>query len=699
MIVYPASHRPMASKSSANSSRAPLTRKRTTSHPFDIDKTEDAPPAPVRKASTFSSDILLQAPTSPEDAGPDAFETNHDSESDEADEPTRASVELDELPIELITLTDSFVSSLTAKVHSAPPSIEKLSQLFRDFYVSASSNIATHVSMLASKHSREASPAPSVSSISSAASRLRSKATSPLASSQPAGQQMITSEELAERKKIKKAWENKRALLEEAVERRLCEGIYDRIYRHRSTQDEAQDDKLRSKTAALALVGISPADLGVDLGTENTTDVVTDIKERFASARADFVHMHESRYPLGKLNHLRAAHRSVVDTLAHFHPSASADEIMPMLIYTLITLPPENIHVISDLHFIQSFRWEPKLTGEAAYCLTNLEAVISFLQTVDLTTLRAEEQLSGPPKISSNPQTPKTETFPPAYPQGSSPATVETSKAPPNSSSLKTTTNPLRNRRLSDLVNTPAQAFGAASDAVFNTADQGIKTISNSLGDSYKFLLGKVRERQDGPKDSIAVPRTLDDARKLVSTPPPSELEDGDLASGTSSNLDPEETDSLKQSTGRDDHLLNMIGGRRDRSADSSRSRSSTNLAAQQQQNPAVLEQMRQLGNQFNPMARLSSISSFRGFGRNAPTPGPTKETKPGADGGDLGTAFPDIAAALPPKPIPKIAPPNKRFLELQSPGDLKLGEVIDLLKDYRRLAGALKKMGAFEEK
>lgn len=61
--------------------------------------------------------------------------------------------------------------------------------------------------------------------------------------------------------------------------------------------------------------------------------------------------------------------------------------------------------------------------------------------------------------------------------------------------------------------------------------------------------------------------------------------------------------------------------------------------------------------------------------------------------------AFPDIAAALPPKAtVPKIAPPSKRFMELQNPGDLKIAEVLDLLRDYRRLAGALDKMGAFEK-
>lgn len=36
--------------------------------------------------------------------------------------------------------------------------------------------------------------------------------------------------------------------------------------------------------------------------------------------------------------------------------------------------------------------------------------------------------------------------------------------------------------------------------------------------------------------------------------------------------------------------------------------------------------------------------------------------------------------------------------MEIPTPGDLKLGEVLDLLRDYRRLAGALKAMGAFED-
>lgn len=658
-----------------------------------------------------------------------------------------------ELPIELVSLTDSFIESLSAKVHPTPPSIDNLSRLFQDFYAVASTHINTHISTLAMKQSREASPAPSRQSTTQ---RLRAKAASIGSKDRPRDlqQQMLTPEELAERKRARRALEVKRGRLEEAVERRLCEGIYTRIYRHRSTQDEAQDDKLRSKTAALALVGINLTDLGIELGDSSDDgeggdeDSKTEqMKEALEPARQELSLMNEAKYPLGKLNHLKAVHKAIVDVLSQYQPSASADEIMPMIIYTLITLPPEKLNVISDAHFIQNFRWEQKLNGEAAYCLTTLEAAIAFLETVDLSTLRADELPSGPAKLVSQPGTPRVETFPPAYAPGLSAVSGSKAEAtladatgapgtkpPPSPGGLRAAVQ--KNRRLSDLVNTPALAINAASDSIFTTADQGLKTISSSLGDSYNFLLGKLRERQHIPEaagqDLVVVPKTLDDARKLVSTPPPGE-DDGSV-SGASSIHGPEES----RSPPREDKVLNLIGGKklaRDHSADSVRSlrsassakKPSSSVAAAAQVegipeteeeakaapastqplpspsvNPALVESMRNLGSSLNPIGRLSSIGMIRGFGRPAPTP-PPKETaappKVPANGGDLATAFPDLAAALPPKETPKIAPPNKRFMELQSPGDLKLGEVLDLLRDYRRLANALKDLDAFESK
>lgn len=604
---------------------------------------------------------------------PDLFES---ADADDAPEPPRASVDLDDLPIELIGLTDSFIDSLAAKVHSTPPNIESLSRRFQEFYELAATHIQTHTNTLATRQRRECSPPQSSSPRASTASLLRAKATSLGSKEKPKAQlprrdseqQMLTAEELESRKRARRALEQKRGLLEEAVERRLCEGIYDRIYRHHTTQDEAQDDKLRSKTAALDVVGIGPADLGVDLGesaptVEAVAERQEEVRKWLEPARRELVLMNQSRYPLGKLNRLKAAHKSIIDTLSHFHPSSSADELMPMLIYTLITLPPENLHAISDLHFIQRFRWEQKLVGEAAYCLTSLEATISFLETVDLSTLRADEAPSGPSKSPGGSELLKAETFPPAYSPGlSTPAQSlpETALKPsPSSTGLRAAVQ-LRNRRLSDLVNTPAQALGAASDAVFNTADQGLKTIGNSLGDSYKFLLGKLRESPAGLSpggEVVIVPKTLDDARKLIGTPPP---DDGSISGASSSHV-PEDGEIHRQTLSREDKMLHLIGGRktsRDTSADSSRSASSSSKrvnfadAAREKanaasstpvppgSNPALIDSMRNLGNSFNPMARLTGIGSFRGFGRTTSTPAaPTvrdSAMKGVAEGGDL---------------------------------------------------------------
>lgn len=43
------------------------------------------------------------------------------------------------------------------------------------------------------------------------------------------------------------------------------------------------------------------------------------------------------------------------------------------------------------------------------------------------------------------------------------------------------------------------------------------------------------------------------------------------------------------------------------------------------------------------------------------------------------------------------MAPPNERFLACQDAGDLRLGEVEGLLKEYRRVVGVLKEVGVWD--
>lgn len=620
--------------------------------------------------------------------------------------------------------------------------------MFQDFYIKAESHIATHISALSTKSYREASPTPSISSKSSG-NRLRSISSKDTTESNLSApeQQMLTPQEISDRRRTRRLLEQKRVALEEAVERRICERVYRRIWRHRSTLDEVRDEKLRSRTAALALVGIGLKDLGIEIDSvqperaDAGESLESRIEEWIAPARDGLLRMNEARYPLGKLQHLAAAHKCIVDVLSRLHQSSSsADEILPTLIYTLITSRPEGINVISNLNFVQSFRASNKIDGEAAYCLTNLEAAITFLETVDLATLRSDEPLEGPPKSSSRPSTPHGESNSdwaagPPLPSTKGLNTVETKAFPPQplfSDPLQSPdldgdfSSPPSHRRPSDLFQPATSALGAASDAVRTTADQGLKNIGSTLDHSFKFLFGRLKEQNvvgegGDANGAVLLPKTLDDARRLVD--PKSAEDDQGNTSGSSSIAEKAE-DRTDSAPTFDDKLLGVFAGRkqqvqqpRDRSVDSlqssgsggkkvafaSDSKAKPELPGPLSSSPSTqdqtastpnsaVESMRNLGNSLNPLNRFAGMSVMRGFGRNSSGNTPTLTTAtPGTEKPAAELKAMSDAQLMPAPPSPfKIAPPNKRFIGLSDPGELKVGEVAELLRDYQRLAAAL---------
>ena len=209
-------------------------------------------------------------------------------------------------------------------MYSTPPSIDKLSDLFQEFYLRAAAHIATHVSALASRLHRDASPSPSSAQISSKpkrgpSSNYESQKDSQHNHEKPfVDQQMLTASEVAERRKARKLLKYKGYALEEAIERRVCESVHDKIWRHRSTLDEVRDEKLRSKTAALSLIGIGLKDLGIDIWE---SEKETETRDLLATARHSLIRMNDEKFPQGKLQHLTAAHKAIVDTLTIVLPS------------------------------------------------------------------------------------------------------------------------------------------------------------------------------------------------------------------------------------------------------------------------------------------------------------------------------------------------------------------------------------------
>ena len=673
----------------------------------------------------------------------------------------------DELPIELASLTDRFVESLGARVYSEPPTADQLADLFQEFYIRASASISIHISALMSRLNRESSPTgPGTASKSKTLGK--KKSSDSLAPPDKSGgyQQMLTASEVTERRKARRLLEYKRILLEEAVERRVCEKVYGKVWQHKSTLDEVRDEKLRSKTAALALVGIGLKDLGVETDSESTK-TLEDVQESLTPARDGLARMTEEHYPLGKLQHLTAAHKAIVDTLYSIHPSsASADDILPTLIYTLITSPIEGINAISNLYFIQRFRTATKLDGEAAYCMTNLEAAISFLENVDLASLREDEVPEGPKK-SADPGTPteeKAEAFPKLPSTTLSPSAVtssssastatastnETTSAISSKASLEKQMPPPQarhNRTLSDLL----QPITNAPESVRFTAEESLKNISSTLDNSFKFFFGKLREQSTDASAETIIPKTLDEARQLVSRPLTPDGDDAlisetsSLAGDSTTNTPPPGPATKLGQT--EDKVLNLFGGRRrtgslnrDRSVDSQRSNASnssnpkrvafaatgsssdlatvTSSAGNQKPTPTTFQQpasnpldsMKNFGATINPISHLSNIGSsfpFRPFGsRTSQQASPIIPPAPTSTPLNMNTAkhlnasstsatstIPEISLRPPlPHEILEIKsqPANPRFLGLEDAGELRLNEVQELLREYQRIARVL---------
>lgn len=698
----------------------------------------------------------------------------------------------DELPIEIRSLAERFLESLSAKVHPTPLNADNLSDMFQDFYERAAAHIGTHIASLASRIGRTKSPSPLAMAKGSLKGRPRSGSGAKGSSDDlvgSAGGEMLTASEVADRKRARRLLELKRFALEEAVEKGVCEKVYDKIWKHRSTDDEARDEKLRSRTAALALVGIGLKELHMDSDPakadvrKTAAEKEDEIFQSLAPAREALEKMNEEHSPRGKLQHLLAAHKSIVETLSQIYPStSSADEILPTLIYTLITSNPEEMNVVSNLNFIQRFRAASKLDGESSYCLVNLEASISFLETVDLSSLRADELPEGPAKSTSRPSTPSTEASTAAnrtpLALGISPVTVtstEPSTGPATATSALAAasapaTRPAHQRRLSTLVQQQATRLEAGREQFLSAADRVYDSINGTLDNSFAYIFGRFKEQQQqlstkigsssprlGSGDQPArLPKTLEDARRLVNSPSMlSSVDDEDALSSLSARSSGRSSPRLGVAT---DDPLGLLGGatltpgahnrrptpRREHSVESTRSASSgkrvafaaaTNAnitsnprAPEEISSPAAAAQ--DGGLTSSPAALFASINplnrfgmpAFPRFGRPAAaTSGvPASPTKGAAGEADASLSSADrdsgvLTATSTAKgrtpsttsengddddenqnarealaTLRTIAPPRKKFLEVASAQDLRIGEVEDLLREYRRLAKAI---------
>lgn len=217
------------------------------------------------------------------------------------------------------------------------------------------------------------------------------------------------------------------------------------------------------------------------------------------------------------------------------------------------------------------------------------------------------------------------------------------------------------------------------------------------------------------------MPKTLEDARKLISSPLIGEEEDLNLSGRSSIAEHADENASDDPLSKPESKLLDLVGGRRtirERSADSTHSGGSGKRVAfagttphpadrTSSASPAVGpgDAVGNLMNSFNPLSRFS-VPGFSRFGRSAsgatppvlapPTPTMEKTRQLGdmlppssAVNGARDEA--DLNAAETLAQLRKTKPPLRRFVDLRDAREMKIGEVEELLRDYKRLAEVMR--------
>jgi hypothetical protein len=297
----------------------------------------------------------------------------------------------------------------------------------------------------------------------------------------------------------------------------------------------------------------------------------------------------------------------------------------------------------------------------------------------------------------------------------------------PSQASLSNPPRPgFTQRRFSSLMQAQAERIEASRDELMNSADQAFDAINSTLENSFKFLFGRMKEQGAGTQDSpVVMPRTLEDARKLVSSPPSVPM---DSHPNFADSLSSSPTQDPLSAPRADNTMLNLVGGRlRERSVDSSRSTGSGKrvLFAEKPNGAAALNNnaissslptqsaVESMGNLMNSINPLSRFGGFGKFGRSASASGSSTPTTPAASSAAMAEKTKqlgyipeaekspvqnnsvqpeaDLDAMETLAQLKKATPPLQKFVDAKSAQDLRIGDVEELLKEYQRLAALIK--------
>ncbi|XP_006461916.1 hypothetical protein AGABI2DRAFT_178887 [Agaricus bisporus var. bisporus H97] len=107
-------------------------------------------------------------------------------------------------------------------------------------------------------------------------------------------------------------------------------------------------------------------------------------------AQQELVKINHYKAPRDKLICILNSCKVIFGLLRHLKKEEGADSFVPILIYVVLKANPE--HLLSNIEFISRFRKPSKLQSEAGYYLSSLMGAVSFIETMDHTSLSCISQ-------------------------------------------------------------------------------------------------------------------------------------------------------------------------------------------------------------------------------------------------------------------------------------------------------------------
>ncbi|KAF8216650.1 hypothetical protein K438DRAFT_1914512 [Mycena galopus ATCC 62051] len=279
------------------------------------------------------------------------------------------------------------------------------------------------------------------------------------------------------------------------------------IPRRQITSDDLERDRIL--TQRIALFGwIQESHLDIPVGEGSTGFLMF--------AQQELLKVNHYKAPRDKLICILNCCKVIFGLIRHLKKEEGADSFVPILIYVVLKANPE--HLLSNVEFINRFRNPAKLQSEAGYYLSSLMGAVSFIETMDHTSLsnitqeeferNVEEALRSLPPDSPvvphvTPVTPITPVSPtiPSTPQrpiaasSSSHEGEESAQPLAISTPVQTLTDDARRlfQKTGDTISKPLNALGRIFNEALDTAEGKMQYLP---GPFAPFELGRENRAQ-----------------------------------------------------------------------------------------------------------------------------------------------------------------------------------------------------------